>query len=131
MLAKLSSYTLVGIDAYNIDDTADGRRPVLGNVDLFQTNPQWRDHVPFHEYFHGDTGRGVGASHQTGWTGLVAKLLEQTATQTTAPRHVVADGQASSVPAVPSFERAAWDEIGRCTPRTQPQAGTVRRREMC
>jgi hypothetical protein len=42
--------------------------------------------VPFHEYFHGDSGRGVGASHQTGWTGLVAKLLEQTATQMMAPR---------------------------------------------
>jgi hypothetical protein len=42
--------------------------------------------VPFHEYFHGDSGRGVGASHQTGWTGVVAKLLEQTATQMAAPR---------------------------------------------
>ncbi len=40
-------------------------------------DPHWRGHVPFHEYFDGDTGRGVGASHQTGWTGLVAKLLQQ------------------------------------------------------
>ena len=64
----------------------DGRRPVFGQVDLFQTSPHWRDHVPFHEYFHGDSGRGVGASHQTGWTGIVAKLLEQTATQKAAPR---------------------------------------------
>ncbi len=56
-----------------------GRRAVFGNVDLFQQDPHWRDHVPFHEYFHGDNGRGVGASHQTGWTGLIAKLLEQTA----------------------------------------------------
>jgi hypothetical protein len=54
-----------------------GRRPVLGQQDLFQNDPRWRDHVPFHEYFHGDTGAGVGASHQTGWTGLVAKLLQQ------------------------------------------------------
>ena len=54
-----------------------GRRPVFGNVARFQQDPRWRDLVPFHEYFHGDTGRGVGASHQTGWTGLVAKLLQQ------------------------------------------------------
>jgi hypothetical protein len=65
---------------------SDGRRPVFGQIDLFQSNPHWRDHVPFHEYFHGDTGRGVGASHQTGWTGVIAKLLEQTATQMAAPR---------------------------------------------
>ena len=64
----------------------DGRWPVLGDVELFQSDPHWRDNVPFHEYFHGDSGRGVGASHQTGWTGLVAKLLEQTATQLQAPR---------------------------------------------
>jgi hypothetical protein len=55
----------------------DGRRAVFGDVALFQDDPHWRDHVPFHEYFHGDTGRGVGASHQTGWTALVAKLLQQ------------------------------------------------------
>jgi hypothetical protein len=54
-----------------------GRRPVHGDVELFQQDPRWRDLVPFHEYFHGDTGRGIGASHQTGWTGLVAKLLQQ------------------------------------------------------
>jgi hypothetical protein len=55
---------------------ANGRRPVLGDVERFQRDPRWRDHVPFYEYFHGDTGRGVGASHQTGWTALVAKLLD-------------------------------------------------------
>jgi Glycosyl hydrolase family 63 C-terminal domain len=55
----------------------DGRRPVFGDVERFHQNPNWRDLVPFYEYFHGDTGRGVGASHQTGWTGLVAKLLQQ------------------------------------------------------
>jgi hypothetical protein len=54
-----------------------GRRPVFGDVDLFHDDPHWRDCIPFHEYFHGDTGRGVGASHQTGWTALVAKLLQQ------------------------------------------------------
>ena len=56
---------------------ADGCRPVFGDSALFQNDPNWRDFVPFHEYFHGDTGAGVGASHQTGWTGLVAKLLQQ------------------------------------------------------
>jgi Glycosyl hydrolase family 63 C-terminal domain len=52
-----------------------GRRAVLGDSALLQNDPHFRDHVPFYEYFHGDNGRGVGASHQTGWTGLVAKLL--------------------------------------------------------
>jgi hypothetical protein len=53
------------------------RRPVFGAAEKFQTDPNWRDLIPFHEYFHGDNGSGVGASHQTGWTGLVAKLLQQ------------------------------------------------------
>ena len=55
----------------------DGKRPVYGAIDKFQTDEHWRDHVLFYEYFHGDNGSGVGASHQTGWTGLVAKLLQQ------------------------------------------------------
>jgi hypothetical protein len=54
-----------------------GKRPVYGDLDKFQTDEHWRDLILFHEYFHGDTGAGVGASHQTGWTGLVAKLLQQ------------------------------------------------------
>ena len=56
---------------------ASGRRPVFGGTEIFQCDPHWRDLVPFYEYFHGDTGAGLGASHQTGWTGLVAKLLQQ------------------------------------------------------
>jgi hypothetical protein len=59
---------------------ADGRRPVSGEIVQFQQDPYWRDLVLFHEYFHGDNGAGIGASHQTGWTGLVAKLLQQVAT---------------------------------------------------
>ena len=55
----------------------DGRRPVYGGIERFQTDPHWRDLILFHEYFHGDTGQGLGASHQTGWTAIVAKLLEQ------------------------------------------------------
>jgi hypothetical protein len=62
-----------------------GRRAVFGESELFQQDRRWRDYIPFHEYFHGDNGRGVGASHQTGWTGLVAKLLEQTTLHADAP----------------------------------------------
>ncbi|MBL0140539.1 MAG: glucosidase [Betaproteobacteria bacterium] len=55
----------------------NGRRPVYGNCEKFQNDPHWRDLILFHEYFHGDTGAGLGASHQTGWTGVVAKLIQQ------------------------------------------------------
>jgi hypothetical protein len=55
-----------------------GRRAVFGTNMTFQNDPHWRDYIPFHEYFHGDTGRGVGASHQTGWTAVVANLFQQT-----------------------------------------------------
>jgi len=53
-----------------------GRRPVYGGTEKFQSDPHWRDYMLFHEYFHGDNGAGLGASHQTGWTGLVAKMIE-------------------------------------------------------
>jgi hypothetical protein len=53
------------------------RRPVFGGIDKFQNDPHWKDLILFHEYFHGDNGAGIGASHQTGWTGLVAKLIQQ------------------------------------------------------
>jgi hypothetical protein len=56
---------------------AGGRRPVFGANEIFQADPHWRDLIPFYECFNGDTGAGVGASHQTGWTALVAKLLQQ------------------------------------------------------
>ncbi len=54
----------------------NGRRPVYGGTEKFQTDPHWRDYVLFYEYFHGDNGAGLGASHQTGWTGLVAKTIQ-------------------------------------------------------
>jgi hypothetical protein len=54
----------------------DNHRPVFGSERLFQNDPHWRDHIPFYEYFHGDTGTGLGASHQTGWTALIARLLQ-------------------------------------------------------
>ncbi len=62
---------LIGI----FTERPDGSRPVFGAYRLFQDDPAWHDLIPFHEYFHGDTGAGLGASHQTGWTGLVADLI--------------------------------------------------------
>jgi hypothetical protein len=53
-----------------------GRRPVYGGTEKFQSDPNWRDYILFYEYFHGDNGAGLGASHQTGWTGAVAKLIQ-------------------------------------------------------
>ena len=55
----------------------DGRRPVFGDQERFQKDPNWSDYIPFYEYFNGDDGKGLGASHQTGWTGIVAKLIQQ------------------------------------------------------
>ena len=55
---------------------SDGRRPVFGWSEVMQTDPHWRDHLLFYEYFHGDNGAGIGASHQTGWTAVVANLLD-------------------------------------------------------
>jgi hypothetical protein len=54
-----------------------GRRAVFGDNETFQRDPHWCDYIPFYEYVHGDTGSGVGASHQTGWTALVASLLQE------------------------------------------------------
>ena len=72
-IADELSQRLIGIFARD----AAGRRAVFGEQDYFQSDAHWRDYVPFHEYFHGDTGAGVGASHQTGWTGVIAKLIQQ------------------------------------------------------
>ena len=59
---------------------ADGRRPVFGGTRKFQEDPHWRDYLLFYEYFHGDNGAGLGASHQTGWTGLIARAMHLFAT---------------------------------------------------
>ena len=55
---------------------SDGRRPVYGGTALFQEDPHWRDLILFYEYYHGDNGAGLGASHQTGWSGLVARMIQ-------------------------------------------------------
>ena len=61
---------------------AGGRRPVYGGTEAFQHDPHWRDLILFYEYFHGDNGAGLGASHQTGWTGVVARIMHLFATTT-------------------------------------------------
>jgi hypothetical protein len=63
------------INIFKLD--ANGHRPVFGAQKKFQTDPHWRDHILFYEHFHGDNGAGIGASHQTGWTGLVANLIDE------------------------------------------------------
>src|SRR5262249_30325926 len=70
----------------------NGRRPVFGESETFQTDPDWHDLLQFHEYFHGDLGSGVGASHQTGWTGTVAVLILLGA------QHAASAGNAGTTP---------------------------------
>jgi len=65
---------------------ASGRRPAHGGNPTFQEDPHWRDLVLFYEYFHGDNGAGLGASHQTGWTGIIARIMELFASGTMATR---------------------------------------------
>ena len=55
---------------------ATGKRPVYGGARKFQEDPHWKDYILFYEYFHGDNGAGLGASHQTGWTGIIVRLLD-------------------------------------------------------
>src|SRR5471032_3354757 len=73
----------------------DGRRPVYGGNQKFQNDPHWRDYLQFFEYFHGDNGAGLGASHQTGWTGAVARTMHLFAT--TAPEQMLQLGKIASV----------------------------------
>jgi hypothetical protein len=73
---------------------AGGRRPVYGDTRKFQEDPHWRDLLLFHEYFHGDNGAGIGASHQTGWTGIVARLMHLFGTST--PEQALALGKMSA-----------------------------------
>jgi hypothetical protein len=75
-----------------------GRRPVFGGARKFQEDPHWRDHLLFYEYFHGDNGAGLGASHQTGWTGAVARAMHLFATVT--PERILESGKrATATPA--------------------------------
>jgi hypothetical protein len=86
-----------------------GRRPVYGGTEKFQTDPHWRDLVLFYEYFHGDNGAGLGASHQTGWTGIVARIMHLFATTT--PEQVLQFGQAAAAIEVHKHRTAAADTV--------------------
>jgi hypothetical protein len=77
---------------------ASGRRPVYGGTEKFQSDPHWRDYVQFYEYFHGDNGAGLGASHQTGWTGVIARTMHLFATTTA--EQVLETGARAAVPEV-------------------------------
>jgi hypothetical protein len=83
----------------------DGHRPVFGACKKFQEDPFWRDHILFYEYFHGDNGAGIGASHQTGWTGVVARAVHLFATTTAE--------QALAAGVVGSFESIVGEELSR------------------
>ncbi len=76
-VAEEISKRLINIFLPKADDPDQGDRPVYGKTDKFQNDPNWNQYILFYEYFHGDIGAGVGASHQTGWTGVVAKLIQQ------------------------------------------------------
>ena len=73
----------------------DGRRPVYGGTRKFQKDPHWRDLLLFYEYFHGDNGAGLGASHQTGWTGVIARLMHLFATSS--PKEVLERGRVAAI----------------------------------
>ena len=81
-----------------------GKRPVFGGTELFQNDPLWKDLIPFHEYFHGDNGAGLGASHQTGWTALVAKLIQQSGSRR--PR-TSASEERRAAPKMPKKEKTS------------------------
>jgi hypothetical protein len=93
-----------------------GRRPVYGATETFQTDPHWRDLILFYEYFHGDNGAGLGASHQTGWTGIVARIMHLFATST--PQRMLEQGKASAVSV----------EVMAQMPRTEPRTASPSRR---
>src|SRR4029079_12345873 len=73
----------------------DGDRPVYGGTRKFQDDPHWRDCVSFYEYFHGDNGAGLGASHQTGWTGIVARTMHLF--ETTTPQQLLQHGKLAAL----------------------------------
>jgi len=92
---------------------ADGRRPLYGGTDKFQTDPLWRDYIQFYEYFHGDNGAGLGASHQTGWTGIIARTMQMFATLTA--RQIRDVGVRSTV-------QRDYEDSARTRPGQRPEA---------
>jgi hypothetical protein len=90
----------------------EGRRPVYGGAEKFQSDPHWRDHLLFYEYFHGDNGAGLGASHQTGWTGIIARAMHLFATTTA--EQMLEMGKAAAITEV---EKPRADQAGRAARR--------------
>jgi hypothetical protein len=88
----------------------EGRRPVFGGAEKFQTDPHWRDYPLFYEYFHGDNGAGLGASHQTGWTGVVARAMHLFAT--ISPEQLLEDGKRGPIQAVAAATELAESARG-------------------
>jgi hypothetical protein len=88
----------------------DSRRPVYGGARKFQEDPHWREHLLFYEYFHGDNGAGLGASHQTGWTGIIARLLHVFATLT--PEQVLEGGKMAYAEAAAQVQRGPLADAG-------------------
>jgi hypothetical protein len=94
----------------------DGNRPVNGAVQKLQNDPHWRDYVQFYEYFHGDNGAGLGASHQTGWTGVIARAMHLFVTTT--PEQVLELGKMAAVVEV---EKPVGSEKARVARRSRAQ----------
>jgi hypothetical protein len=97
--------------AANFLRDGEGRRPVFGSMKRFQEDPDWRNLILFHEYFNGDTGAGLGASHQTGWTGIVARTMHFIATTT--PDQVIEPGGLAGIAEVPSTDPIAASRFAR------------------
>jgi hypothetical protein len=87
---------------------------VFGSNRTFQDDPNWRDYVLFYEYFHGDNGTGVGASHQTGWSGIVARIMHLFATTTA--EQMLELGKAAGITEVEEPHRPGQEGAGRRTP---------------
>jgi hypothetical protein len=88
----------------------DGRRPVYGGTHTFQDDPHWRDYLLFYESFHGDNGAGLGASHQTGWTGTIARLMHVFATLT--PEQILEGGKLAYAETTAQRQRGPLADTG-------------------
>jgi hypothetical protein len=100
---------------------AKGRRAVYGSTEIFQTDPHWRDLILFYEYFHGDNGAGIGASHQTGWTGAVATLIQLFGS--TKPENILAGQVVAKAYRVPGSD--AKEATGKNTSRSDIKVGAT------
>jgi hypothetical protein len=102
----------------------NSRRPVYGETSKFQSDPHWRDYILFYEYFHGDNGAGIGASHQTGWTGTVAALIQLLGAMT--PEMLLAGDAVAKPYQRPGAAAAAAPLIPAAKPRAGQEAAGAR-----